>query len=94
MSKRVLILILPVMLAACAVEPPQPLAQKLAGKTPEEKQEILRLACLNEAEYSTIEFKKKLHPTSARHRHISDTPETTHLKSICREMTENYSMED
>lgn len=94
MRKKVCLVLLPLLLVACATEPPKPLAEQLSGKTPEEKQEVLRLACLNEAEYSTIEFKKKLHPASARHRHISDTPETTRLKSICREMTDNYSMEN
>lgn len=94
MRKKVCLILLPLLLAACATEPPKPLAEQLAGKTPEEKQEILRLACLNEAEYSTKEHKKKLRPYSVKHRHISDTSETSRLKTLCREMTDEYPVED
>lgn len=94
MKKKICIILFPLLLAACATEPPKPLAAQLEGKTLEEKQEILRLACLNEAEYSTKEQKKKLRPYSTRHRHISDTSETSRLKTLCREMTDEYPAED
>lgn len=94
MRKKACLVLLPLLLAACATEPPKPLTEQLSGKTPEEKQEILRLACLNEAEYSTKEQKRKARPYSVRHRHISDTSETSRLKTLCREMTDEYTVED
>jgi len=40
------------LLAGCAQStPPQTISQKLEGKSASENAEVLRLACLNEAEY-------------------------------------------
>jgi hypothetical protein len=83
------------MLTACAqtTTPPQTLSEKLEGKTLEEKQEELRLACLNEAEYTT-KIKKanyRRHYGSKRLNTVQDTDETRRLKTLCREMTENYA---
>lgn len=94
MRKLISVVVLSLLTTACATEPPKPLTEQLTGKSAEEKQEILRLACLNEAEYSTKEQKKKLRPYSTRHRHISDTSETSRLKTLCREMTDEYPAED
>lgn len=82
-------------LAACnsTQTEPQSLSQQLEGKSPEEKQEIVRLACLNEAEYTT-KIKKAKHTRlhGARHRQmVKDTPETKRLKDLCREMTDSYA---
>lgn len=41
-------------LAACASTPQQTLQEKLQGKSPAERKEILRLACLNEAEQTIL----------------------------------------
>ena len=84
-----------IILAACSgvQSEPETLSQQLEGKSPEEKREILRLACLNEAEYTT-DIKKSQHTRrhGARHRQmVKDTPETKNLKTICREMTDNYA---
>lgn len=90
-------LLIPVIftLAACnsTQTEPKTLSQQLEGKSPQEKQEILRLACLNEAEYTT-DIKKakhrKLH--GSRHRQmLKDTAETKRLKDLCREMTDSYA---
>ena len=87
------------MLSACAqnnTAPPLTLSQKLEGKTPEEKQEVLRLACLNEAEYTT-KIKKANYRRqygSKRVHLVQDTDETWRLKMLCREMTENYAQKE
>lgn len=79
-------------LTACTAQPKQTLSEKLSdAKTAEEKQEVLRLACLNEAEWSEDQKKKK----HRLHRHhfnsyLNSTEETRRLKTLCREMTENY----
>ncbi len=77
-------------LSACALQPKQTLSQKLERKTPEEKQEVLRLECLNEAEYSTDQKKVRYQRRygSKRMAFVRDTDETARLKRLCREMTE------
>lgn len=93
-QKPLLILILAVLLSACGQSTPQQsLSEKLTGKTPEEKQEVLRLACLNEAEYTT-KLKKARYERlyGAKRSHLlQDTDETWRLKMICREMTDTYA---
>lgn len=86
--------LLSLLLSACASgQPPQTLSEKLEGaKTAEEKQEVLRLACLNEAEWSEDQKKKK----HRLHRHhfnsyLNSTEETRRLKTLCREMTDAYA---
>lgn len=96
-QKTIITLALAVLLSACAqTAPPQTLSEKLEGKTPEEKQEVLRLACLNEAEYS-VDKKKAEHRRrygSKRIQHVRDTEETRRLKTLCREMTDNYAQKE
>lgn len=70
---------------------PQTLDQKLhQAQTSDERREMLRLACLNEAEYTTrlkkAAYQKKY--GSKRLAHVRDTEETRTLKSLCREMTD------
>lgn len=79
-------------LSACTPQPSQTLDEKLSSKTPAEKQEVLRLACLNEAEYTTDMNKAKYEQRyGAKRSHlVSDTTDTSRLKTICREMTDNY----
>ncbi len=80
------------MLAACTAQPEQTLSEKLEGKTPEERQEILRLACLNEAEHTGN--KPRRATTGHRsHRH-GDSVQTKRMKDICREMTDNYAQKE
>lgn len=84
--------LLSLMLTACAVQPEQTLSEKLEGKTPEEKQEILRLACLNEAEHTG----NRARITGGHHRthRHGDTAQTRRMKEICREMTDNYAAKE
>lgn len=93
MKSKITIMMLAVMLSACASgQPPQTLSEKLSdAKTAEEKQEVLRLACLNEAEWSEDQKKKK-HRLHRHHfnNYLNSTEETRRLKTLCREMTENY----
>lgn len=93
MKSFVYTFLLSLTLSACAIgQSPKTLSEKLSdAKTPEEKQEVLRLACLNEAEWSEDQKKKK----HRLHRHhfnsyLNSTEETRRLKTLCREMTENY----
>lgn len=73
-------------LVGCTAGTPESLSQKLKDKTGNDRAEVLRLACLNEAEWSTKEKKKKsYHPIRT---HVPNTHETSKLKALCREMNE------
>ena len=93
MKSKITVLLTALMLSACANgQSSQTLSDKLANaETPEKKQEVLRLACLNEAEWSEKQNKKS--HRSHRHRfnsYLNSTKETRDLKVLCREMTDNY----
>lgn len=80
------------LLSACAVQSgsPQTLSEKLEGKTPQERQEVLRLACLNEAEWKrdqAVRHRTGKTRSIARHAYYSEVSE---LKALCREMTTAY----
>ena len=85
-------------LSACTQlsSPPQTLEQKLAhSTTPDERRETLRLACLNEADYTT-RLKKAAHQKrygSKGLAFVRDTDETIKFKALCRKMTETNSGE-
>ncbi len=93
----ILVFSLAALLSACGQSlPAKSLSEKLQGKTPEEKQEVLRLACLNEAEYTT-RLKKANYQRrygSRRSQMIADTDETWRLKILCREMTDTYTQKE
>lgn len=95
--KSTLLFTVVALLSACVqLTPQQTLSEKLAGKTPEEKQEVLRLACLNEAEYTT-RLKKANYQRryGSRLSHlVSDTDETWRLKMLCRRMTDSYEAKE
>lgn len=91
MRKLICVIVLSFLVSACASEPQKPLAAQLEGKTPAEKQEILRLACLNEAEYSTNLKKAYSRSHTVKHWNVDDTGDTVRLKALCREMTDQYS---
>lgn len=97
-KKTFIVFSMAVILSACAqsTTPPQTLSEKLQGKTPEEKQEILRLACLNEADYTTKIKKANFQRQygSKRSHLVQDTDETWRLKMICREMTDIYAQKE
>lgn len=82
-------------LGACAYQPPQTLDQKLTGKTGEDRKEILRLACLNEAEwpiYNSSYYKRANSKIkqSLKHRYNSEVSE---MKILCRQMDDLTSVD-
>ena len=89
---RIYIYPLILLLSGCAATtPPQTLSEKLKGKTPLERQEILRVACLDEATWKTANqrtMKRGPH-------HTAPAPydsEASELKALCREMTDAYPL--
>lgn len=80
--KKILLASMLAGLAACASSPQQSLSEKLQGKSAVERKEILRLACLNEAEH--VSPHKPL-PYVRGYSHPYNKTESE-LKSLCREM--------
>jgi hypothetical protein len=96
MQRTMTVLTLTALLSACGpATPPPSLSDKLEGRSPEEKLEVLRLACLNEAGYSTDIMKAQYRRRygSQRAHLMEDTEETSHFKTLCNEMTDNYVRE-
>jgi hypothetical protein len=88
--KKYLPLIISIALAACDTSPRPTLEERLAGKSPEERREILRVACLNEAEHFTHPSGKVIrtvHGVKSDH----ETEQTRNLKVVCREMAGEHS---
>jgi len=75
-----------VLLTACVSVPPKTLDQKLSEtQSPADRKEVLRLACLNEAEV----VNSKAYPFKAptRGRSVPRTPQEVYkAKSLCRKM--------
>ena len=63
-----IIALMAVGLSACASTPSIPLAQRLEGKTPEDRQETLRRACLTEADWNLDQTAARM-PANMQHRH-------------------------
>ncbi|ARJ64704.1 hypothetical protein WV31_02965 [Magnetospirillum sp. ME-1] len=84
-----IIALMAVGLSACASTPTIPLAQRLEGKTPEDRQETLRRACLAEANWNLDQTAARM-PANMQHRYrdSNSTRETSHLKELCREMAD------
>ncbi len=74
-------------LSACISQPPQSLDDKLAGKSSKEKHEVLRLACLNEAEDlgEPDDDIRNVHGVKLN----KETEDTRRLKDICRQMAKD-----
>jgi hypothetical protein len=87
-TNALIIMLFAVALSGCASTPTVPLAQRLEGKTPDDRQEILRRACLTEAEWD-LDRAAARQPITAQHRYrdSNTTRETSHLKGLCRELT-------
>ena len=87
MKNIVITLIALVSLTACT--------QSVSLPTAQQRQEELRLSCLNEAEYTTrlkkAAYQKKY--GSKRSEFVQDTDETKRQKSLCRKMTKANSYE-
>lgn len=80
--KKLLLVSMFVGLAACTSTPQQTLQEKLQGKSPAERKEILRLACLNEAE-QTVQPNRR----SGRYRYVHIyTKQESETKALCRQM--------
>lgn len=75
-------------LGACVSQPPKTLDQKLQGANTEERKEVLRLACLNEAEWPTYHSPGYKQGNSRVRRHIehSYNQEVSEMKVLCRKM--------
>ena len=82
-----------ILLSACASPAQQTLNERLGNKSQVERKEILRLECLNEAEYSTNMYKNNAWPhlRPSRKTYLPDTVETSNLKKLCRKMTDNFA---
>jgi hypothetical protein len=90
--RKLVYLLIPLWLSACAAQSgtPQTLSEKLEGKTPQQRQEVLRLACLNEAEWKkdqAVRHRTGKARSIAAHGYY---PEVSQLKALCREMTTAY----
>ncbi len=95
MKRNILMTVLTAwLLAACATQsgPPPTLAQRLEGKTPSERQEILRLACLTEAQWRETQRRTALRSKGVIRGSSASRydPEVGRLKVICRQMTDAY----
>lgn len=90
MKRTVLLACLFTLLTACVSTPPKTLDQKLAeAQSPSDRREVLRLACLNEAEV----VNDKAYPVKAprKGRSVPRTPqEVRKTKEMCRKM-DNYA---
>lgn len=79
------LVIFTLLLSACSSQPPLSLEEKLAGKSPAEQKEILRLACLNEADHFTNPSGKVIRTVHGV-KTTSESEQTRRLKTVCREM--------
>lgn len=80
-----ILLISAMVLSACTAQPSPSLDEKLAGKTPEEQEEILRVACLDEAEHFSNPSGKEIRTPHGVLLN-QDSAQTRRLKTVCREM--------
>lgn len=79
------LIILTLFVSACSSQPPLSLEEKLADKSPAEQKEILRVACLNEADHFTNPSGKVIRTVHGV-KTTSESEQTRHLKTVCREM--------
>ncbi|WP_096703370.1 hypothetical protein [Magnetospirillum sp. 15-1] len=88
-TNALIIVLFAVALSACTSTPSIPLTKRLEGKTPEDRQEILRRACLTEADWNLDQTAARM-PANAQHRYrdSNTTRETSHLRALCREMAD------
>lgn len=88
--KKIIILTTMLTLTACAASPPQTLDQRLQGKSAEDRKEELRLACLNEAEWSYHHSSLYRSANQKIRDQIKFYPneEVSETKALCEEMNE------
>lgn len=97
MKKITTILALALTVSACATNTPKlTLDEKLQGKSGEERKEVLRLACLNEAEWPIFNSYKYKHGSVKQRMRMRNgyNKEVTEMKSLCREMNESGSADN
>lgn len=92
MKKITTILVLALTVSACATNKPTlTLEEKLQGKSGAERKEVLRLACLNEAEWPIYNSAKYKSGNVKQRMRIKNgyNKEVSEMKSLCRKMTES-----
>lgn len=88
-TNTLIIVLFALALSGCASTPSVPLAQRLEGKTPDDRQETLRRACLTEANWNLDQTAARMPANmQQRYRNSNSTRETSHLKELCREMAD------
>ncbi|MFZ5932429.1 MAG: hypothetical protein ACOY15_14615 [Pseudomonadota bacterium] len=88
MNKNLMIAIAAFALSARASPPPKTLDQKLQGANTEERKEVLRLACLNEAEWPAYHSPAYKNGNTRVKRRLERgyDPEVSDMKALCRKM--------
>lgn len=97
MKKIITILALAVTVSACATNTPKlTLDEKLQGKSGEERKEILRLACLNEAEWPIYNSQKYKSGNDKQRMRLRSgyNSEVSEMKSLCRKMNESETSDN
>lgn len=97
MKKIATILALALTVSACATNTPKlTLDEKLQGKSGEERKEVLRLACLNEAEWPIYNSPKYKSGNVKQRMRIKNgyNPEVSEMKSLCRKMNESENSDN
>ncbi len=90
MNKKYMLLAGMLLLSACASQPPQTLEQKLQDKSAEDKKEVLRLACLNEAEWPIYNSSgyRSANPRIKSQIKLRYNEEVSTSKALCRKIEE------
>lgn len=88
MNRKYLVMAGLLALSACASEPSQTLEQKLQGKSADEKKEVLRLACLNEAEWPIYNSSgyRAANPRLKSQLKLRYNEEVSTSKELCRKL--------
>lgn len=90
MRSSYFITLLALLLVACTIPPDKTFDQKLSeSRSPAERKEILRLACLNEAEWpvrSRKPFPYGHRAVHSRQEQLQHKPEVRQMKALCRQM--------
>lgn len=90
MSSPYFTTLLALLLAACTIPPDRTFDQTLSqSRSPAERKEILRLACLNEAEWpvrSRKPFPYGHRAAHSRQEQLQHNPEVRQMKALCRQM--------
>lgn len=96
MKKIITILALALTVSACATQPNLTLEEKLKNKSPEERREVLRLACLNEAEWPIYNSAKYQSGNDKQRRRLKQgyNSEVSEMKALCRKMNESENADN